>query len=151
MQPHRRRFLEQAEGVRHASDTACAALMDLDHFKRINDEYGHLGGDAVLRATANIIRQQLRTDDLVGRYGGEELVLCLPDSTGEHAMAVAERIRQSLRNTRVQHEGRDIGVTVSIGVAVLKSGESMDSWLARADAAVYESKHHGRDCCTLAQ
>ncbi|BFI95955.1 MAG: ligand-binding sensor domain-containing diguanylate cyclase [Rhodanobacter sp.] len=147
---NRRRFLEQAENVRQASDSACAALLDLDHFKRINDEYGHQGGDAVLRATANVIRDQLRIDDLVGRYGGEELVLCLPNSTSEHAMAVAERIRLSLRNARVRHEGRDIRVTVSIGIALLKPGESMSSWLARADAALYESKRHGRDCCTLA-
>ncbi|MDE2278855.1 MAG: diguanylate cyclase [Xanthomonadaceae bacterium] len=147
---NRRRFLEQAEGVRHASDSACAALLDLDHFKRVNDEHGHLGGDAVLRVAAGIIRQQLRVDDLVGRYGGEELVLCLPNSTSEHAMTVAERIRLSLRDACVQHEGRAIRVTVSIGVAVLKPGESMDSWLARADAALYQSKHRGRDCCTLA-
>jgi diguanylate cyclase (GGDEF)-like protein len=149
---NRRRFLELAEGVRRGAATApaCIALLDLDRFKRVNDEHGHLAGDEVLRSTAGIICQQLRTGDLIGRYGGEELVLCLPNNTGEQAMAIAERIRQSVRGARIWHEGRAIAITVSIGVAELRPGESMTSWLSRADAALYGSKHRGRDCCTLA-
>jgi diguanylate cyclase (GGDEF)-like protein len=149
---NRRRFLKLAEGVRRAagSTPACIALLDLDRFKRINDEYGHLAGDEVLRATAGVICQQLRAGDLVGRYGGEELVLCLPNSSGEQAMATAEQIRHSLRGTRIWHEGRAITITVSIGVAELRPDEGMTSWLSRADSALYASKHRGRDCCTLA-
>jgi len=149
---NRRRFLELAEGVRRYADTApaCIALLDLDRFKRVNDEFGHLAGDAVLRATAGVICQQLRAGDLVGRYGGEELVLCLPNNSGAMAMAIAEQIRVALRGTRTWHEGRAIAITVSIGVAELRPGEGMTSWLSRADAALYESKHRGRDCCTLA-
>jgi diguanylate cyclase (GGDEF)-like protein len=149
---NRRRFLELAEGVRRYADTApaCIALLDLDRFKRVNDEFGHLAGDAVLRATAGVICQQLRAGDLVGRYGGEELVLCLPNNSGAMAMAIAEQIRVALRGTRTWHEGRAITITVSIGVAELRPGEGMTSWLSRADAALYESKHRGRDCCTLA-
>ncbi|MFK2876443.1 diguanylate cyclase [Rhodanobacter hydrolyticus] len=149
---NRRRFLELAEGVRcdASSMPACIALLDLDRFKLVNDEHGHLAGDAVLRTAAGVICQQLRTGDLVGRYGGEELVLCLPNDTSEQAMAVAERIRSKLRSTLIRHEGRAISITVSIGVAELRPGESMNSWLSRADAALYESKHHGRNRCTLA-
>ncbi len=149
---NRRRFLELAEGVRCAAGAApaCIALLDLDRFKRINDEYGHLAGDKVLRATASVICQQLRSGDLIGRYGGEELVLCLPNNTSEQAMAIAERIRQAVRDARTWHEGRAIAITVSIGIAELRPGESMTSWLSRADAALYGSKHRGRDCCMLA-
>lgn len=149
---NRRRFLELAEGVRRYAGNApaCIALLDLDRFKRINDEYGHLAGDEVLRCTAGVICKQLRTGDLIGRYGGEELVLCLPDNSSEQAMAIAELIRLSLRGTRMWYAGRAITITVSIGIAELKPGESMTSWLSRADAALYESKHRGRDCCTLA-
>ncbi|MFK2931439.1 diguanylate cyclase [Dyella agri] len=149
---NRRRFLELAEGVRRTAGAtpACIALLDLDRFKRINDEHGHLAGDAVLRSSTGVICQQLRNGDLIGRYGGEELVLCLPNNPGSHAMAIAEQIRLSLRTSRTWHEGRAITITVSIGIAELKPGESMTSWLSRADTALYESKHRGRDCCTLA-
>lgn len=150
---NRRRFLELAEGVRRKAGPApsCIALLDLDRFKRVNDEHGHLAGDEVLRSTAGVICQQLRGGDLVGRYGGEELVLCLPNSSGEQAMATAEQIRLSLRTSRTWHEGRAITISASIGVAELRPGESMTAWLSRADAALYESKHRGRDCCTLAK
>ncbi|MBD8873821.1 ligand-binding sensor domain-containing diguanylate cyclase [Rhodanobacter sp. DHB23] len=149
---NRRRFLELAEEVRRDANAmpACIALLDLDRFKLVNDEHGHLAGDTVLRTAAGVICQQLRTGDLIGRYGGEELVLCLPNNGSEQAMAVAERIRTRLRSTLIRHEGRAISVTVSIGVAELRTGESMTAWLSRADAALYESKRHGRNRCTLA-
>lgn len=149
---NRRRFLELAEGVRDnaAAMPACIALLDLDRFKLVNDAHGHLAGDAVLRTAAGVICQQLRAGDLVGRYGGEELVLCLTNNSSEQAMAVAERIRTSLRSSSTRYKGHIITITVSIGVAELKPGESMTSWLSRADAALYESKHHGRNRCTLA-
>jgi diguanylate cyclase (GGDEF)-like protein len=149
---NRRRFLEQAEAIRRdgESPVACMALLDLDHFKRVNDTHGHLAGDAVLRSAAGVICQHLRTGDLVGRYGGEELVICLPGADAEQAMAVAERIRTSLRATRIWHEGQALHITASFGIAPLQPGESMASWLSRADAALYESKRRGRDCCTVA-
>lgn len=149
---NRRRFLEQAEAIRRDGEApvACMVLLDLDHFKRVNDEHGHLAGDAVLRSAAGVICQHLRTGDLVGRYGGEELVLCLPGANAEQAMVVAERIRISLRATRVSHEGQVLSITASFGIAQLQPGENMPSWLARTDAALYESKHRGRDCCTVA-
>lgn len=149
---NRRRFLELAEDVRRNAGAApaCIALLDLDRFKRVNDELGHLAGDAVLRSITGVICRQLRAGDLIGRYGGEELVLCLPNNSGEQAMAIAERIRLSMRASRTWHEGRAITITVSIGIAELRPGESMTSWLSRADTALYDSKHRGRDCCTLA-
>lgn len=149
---NRRRFLELAEVIRRdeTMPVASMVLLDLDHFKRVNDTHGHLAGDAVLRATAEVIGQYLRREDLVGRYGGEELVMCLPGLAASEALAVAERIRLALRGTRIQHEDQTITVTASIGVAELKPGEGMNAWLSRADAALYASKRRGRDGCTLA-
>lgn len=149
---NRRRFLELAEEVRRGAGAkpACIALLDLDRFKQVNDEHGHLAGDAVLRTAAGVVCQQLRAGDLVGRYGGEELVVCLPNNNSEQAMAIAERIRTTLRSTLIRHDGRAITITASIGIAELRAGENMTSWLSRADAALYESKHLGRNRCTLA-
>lgn len=149
---NRRRFFELAEEVlRNAGTTPVSiALLDLDRFKLVNDKHGHLAGDEVLRTAAGVICQQLRSGDLVGRYGGEELVLCLPNNAGWQAMAITERIRTALRSTLIRHQGRAISITVSIGIAELKPGESMTAWLSRADAALYTSKHQGRNRCTLA-
>jgi diguanylate cyclase (GGDEF)-like protein len=148
----RRRFLELAEGVRlRATDGgACIALLDLDRFKQVNDTYGHLAGDAVIRSASEAILSQCREGDLVGRYGGEELVVCLPDGTLEQGMAVAERIRQTLCDHPVVYEGQTIPMTVSIGVATYRSAETLSQWLSRADSALYEAKHAGRNRCVKA-
>ena len=149
---NRRRFLELAGGeFELAKDRSlCIALFDLDRFKRINDTYGHLAGDAVIRCAIEVIRQHCRQGDLVGRYGGEEFVLCLPDTRLPHALDIAERIRDELATAVVMHEGSSIGVTVSIGVAALRPGESIEQWLSRADKALYEAKHEGRNRCVTA-
>ncbi|MFC4526875.1 ligand-binding sensor domain-containing diguanylate cyclase [Dyella halodurans] len=149
---NRRRFFALAEEVRQAAPDggACIALLDLDHFKQINDGHGHLAGDAVIRAACAAILQQCREDDLVGRYGGEELVICLPGGTLAQGMAVAERIRLAVAEQHAVHEGRPIAVTASIGVAAYRAGESLSQWLSRADEALYQAKHAGRNRCVAA-
>ncbi|WP_238481090.1 ligand-binding sensor domain-containing diguanylate cyclase [Dyella telluris] len=144
---NRRRVLELAEEVRarSADGQACIALLDLDRFKRINDNYGHLAGDAVIRHACRIMQEQSRDDDATGRYGGEELLTCLPDSTLEQGMAAAERIRQALEAQPLSYDGHTIPVTVSIGVAAYRAGETLSQWLTRADGALYEAKHGGRN------
>lgn len=148
----RRRVLELAEEVRlHARDgSACIALLDLDRFKQVNDTFGHLAGDAVIRRASEAIQAHCGEGDLAGRYGGEELVVCLPNGTLEEGMAVAERIRQTLCDNPVVYEGQTIEVTVSIGVAAYRAGESLSQWLSRADSALYEAKRAGRNRCTEA-
>ncbi|WP_445146994.1 ligand-binding sensor domain-containing diguanylate cyclase [Dyella sp. Tek66A03] len=149
---NRRRFFALAEAVRAAAPDggACIALLDLDHFKQINDSYGHLAGDAVIRGACAAILQQCREVDLVGRYGGEELVICLPGISLEHGMAVAERIRQAIAEQHAIYEGRAIEVTASIGVAAYRAGETLSQWLSRADEALYQAKHAGRNRCVAA-
>jgi len=125
-------------------------MFDLDHFKAINDTYGHLAGDAVIRTAIKVIRQHSRQGDLVGRYGGEEFVLCLPGTEPEQAMATGERICRVLEASCVMHDGKSIHATVSIGIAQLRGDESIEQWLARADKALYEAKDAGRNQCVLA-
>jgi diguanylate cyclase (GGDEF)-like protein len=149
---NRRRFLELAGAERDlaAGRPICMALFDLDHFKQVNDTYGHLAGDAVIRTAVKVIRQHSRQGDLVGRYGGEEFVLCLPGTEATDAMATGARICQMLQSTSVMHDGRNIAVTISIGIAQLRDGESIEQWLARADKALYQAKDNGRNQCVLA-
>lgn len=150
---NRRRLLEMAEGIRRLAcdGNACIALLDLDHFKQVNDSYGHLAGDQVIRVVCDILLQHCREGDVVGRYGGEELLVCLPDGTLEQGMAVAERIREALASSPVTHEDQTIVITASIGVAAWRDGETLSQWLTRADGALYEAKHDGRNRCVAAR
>lgn len=149
---NRRRFLELAGRMRkHARPGhACMALLDLDRFKRVNDTYGHLAGDAVIRTAAEVLRTHCSQNTLVARFGGEELVACLPDITLEEAMATIERVRATLAREPVVHRRSQIRVTASIGVAALREGESLEQWLSRADDALYLAKRNGRNRCAEA-
>lgn len=121
-------------------------LADVDHFKNINDTYGHLVGDAVLRALAAEMRQQVRESDFVGRFGGEEFVILLSGTTAEEACQVAERVRRGTGVVRVLTNDTLVGVTISIGVAVLGShGGDLSELLDAADRALYRAKRAGRD------
>ncbi|MGW5720234.1 diguanylate cyclase [Amycolatopsis sp. NPDC003865] len=127
----------------------CGILMlDLDHFKRVNDTYGHLAGDEVLRAVAGAVRDEVRVYDAVGRFGGEEFVVLLPGIGRVHSVAVAERIRDAVAALAVvAADGTRIaGLSVSIGVAVHPdAGRGVDEVLGAADKAVYAAKNAGRD------
>jgi diguanylate cyclase (GGDEF)-like protein len=127
--------------------TALSLLMaDLDHFKRVNDTHGHLAGDAVLAATAGIVMQFLRSIDVAGRYGGEEIVVVLPQTDLEGAVALAERVRGAVEANECElGDGRRAAVTVSVGVAQLQRGEEVGDLIAAADAALYTAKSAGRN------
>lgn len=117
-------------------------LLDIDHFKKINDEHGHGVGDDVLIDLVALLKQNTRKSDQLFRYGGEEFVLLLPGVDGIGLKAVMNNLQQVLRKY-MKHPGGS--VTASFGVALLEHGEGVDSWLARADAALYEAKETGRD------
>ena len=116
---------------------------DLDHFKSINDQYGHITGDQVLAGAAAAFKSQSRPYDLAVRYGGEELILVLPGTTTDGAIAIAERIRKEIADLTVPGCPRQI--TISLGVAGWKSGEAPEAFVARADAALYSAKSTGRN------
>jgi diguanylate cyclase (GGDEF)-like protein len=119
-------------------------MVDLDHFKRINDTYGHAAGDEVLRAVAATMRATLRDTDIIGRVGGEEFLILLPDAADQDARAVVERLRDSLRLIRTAHV--ESGVTASFGIAMWEPGDAAaDTLTNRADHAMYRAKDAGRD------
>jgi diguanylate cyclase (GGDEF)-like protein len=122
-------------------------MLDIDHFKRINDRYGHLAGDAVLREVAAVIRESTRAEDLVARFGGEEFVVALPVSVPDLATERAERIRLNLTERRIVADGQEIQVTASIGLAFAPPGRSRNQMalIIAADQALYKAKAEGRN------
>ena len=122
-------------------------MLDLDHFKRFNDTYGHQGGDALLRELGAMLQRSIRGGDIACRYGGEEFTLILPEVTSADAGQRAEHLREAVKTLRAQHHRQPLGpVTVSAGVATYpENGSSGDAVLRAADAALYQAKAGGRD------
>ena len=151
----RRGFMSEAGRRLQMADRRDASLallyVDLDRFKQINDGFGHATGDAVLHEFARVALEGVRDDDVVARIGGEEFVILLGDTPIEGAKRVAERIRTEFRGVAVQGLPDDFAVTLSVGIAASKRGEDLETFMARADAALYEAKAAGRDCVRLHQ
>jgi diguanylate cyclase len=147
-----RRAFERAVGelAHETAGMANAALLliDIDHFKGVNDTYGHLFGDKVLRAVAHVLQANIKGRDLVARMGGEEFAILFVQATASGALAVAEQIRTAVAQGRVRSvAGEDLtgAVTVSAGLAVSLSGDSLENLIERADSALYEAKRSGRN------
>ena len=143
-----RRRLEQAleeeiSRVGRSGAKLSVLMADLDHFKRVNDAYGHGAGDKVLETFGDILRGNTRPTDVLGRYGGEEFVVLLPNTAREQAVTSAERLRMILASTLIAPLAEPI--TVSIGAVEFVPGESSDEFLHRVDEALYEAKHSGRN------
>ena len=128
-------------------DTPLAiSMLDIDHFKNINDTYGHPVGDEVLQRLAGELRQRIRQPDTIGRYGGEEFLVILPHSTLQAAIEQAERLCRHVRSLLIKSKGPEISLTISIGIAQYKTHkEDWQTFLSRADAALYQAKNNGRD------
>ena len=140
---------ELERGVRSGRGTG-VLLIDLDHFKNVNDTYGHLSGDAVLKKTASRISIALRSYDVVGRYGGEEFIVVLSQCNRETLVPLAERIRQAVAESPVSAEGFEIPVTASIGGTSCARALDEFALLATADSALYEAKRSGRNRAVIA-
>jgi len=151
---NRRIFYTEAEkqmSIAHRYHRPAAVLMmDLDHFKNVNDQYGHHTGDEVLKNFSSICQQAKRHTDVIGRTGGEEFAVFMPETDLDDAIRLAERIGDHTRKAMVHVDANDVHYTVSIGVAVLKPGETkIDEFLSRADKALYQAKESGRDCVRI--
>ncbi|WP_313338085.1 sensor domain-containing diguanylate cyclase [Stutzerimonas nitrititolerans] len=143
--------LDYARHRRYDSQAALV-MFDIDHFKAINDNYGHQAGDAVIQQVAGLIRENLRDSDVAGRYGGEEFVVLLPDTDKEGALMFAERLRYVVEACEVRHEQHRIRFTISLGVADLSAPSNGHAQLIEwADSALYASKSAGRNRVTLHQ
>ncbi len=146
----RRHFLERlneevARSKRHKLNLSLL-MLDIDHFKQCNDTYGHLVGDIILKEFAKIMKEHVRLIDLIGRYGGEEFVIALPDTNKSSAASVAERLRQSIENYRFKAYDEVIRTTVSIGLAAYPDdGSDVPTLIDRADQALYKAKEEGRN------
>ncbi len=131
-------------------ETSVLAMFDIDHFKRINDNYGHPAGDEVIRRVAQLAVQCKRESDIAGRYGGEEFGVILVDTDLEGAAHFAERLRRAVEATVVEYDGNEIRFTVSIGLAInVPQQDSYTQWLEQADQALYKSKQGGRNKVSL--
>ncbi len=151
---YNRRFFQQtlerefARSKRHKTNLSLA-LFDIDHFKNINDNYGHQFGDKVLAEIAKIIKSSLRKTDYVTRYGGEEIIIVLPDTNIEQSIIPIERIREKIEQTDFKYKNKTIKVTISCGLSdVTKDVNSQEEFLSRADKSLYESKRTGRNKTT---
>jgi len=141
-----RRLTTEIAHRKEDGSTFCILMFDLDRFKRVNDHYGHLIGDKVLKTIAEILQQGLREHDIVARFGGEEFVAVLPGFRSEAAMAVAERIRANCRDTYViAPNGDRIQLSTSVGVTEYEAGEAIEATLNRADESLYKAKELGRN------
>ncbi len=136
--------------ARRMNRTFCCMMLDLDHFKQVNDTYGHPVGDQVLKEFARRCKSSVREIDLVGRYGGEELVILLPEADREPAMQIAERLRTSIAAKPFKVLDGEITITVSIGIAEKnESTPQLETLIACADQAMYCAKHRGRNCIAM--
>jgi diguanylate cyclase (GGDEF)-like protein len=148
---HNRRFLEEyvetlvATAKRHQTSLAIL-LLDLDYFKMVNDTHGHDAGDAVLKAIAELLKQNVRASDLVIRFGGEEFLILLPDTNGEAALKVADKIRLTVEQHKFRIAGGELKKTISVGVALFpEDSETFWQTLKYADVALYRAKDEGRN------
>ena len=138
---------EVSRSIRFGQPLA-TVMMDIDHFKDINDRFGHALGDDALRSFVKLVSGQLRTCDVLGRWGGEEFALMLPSTTARAAFEVAERIRLAVKAApfSMEEDGNPIHLSVSAGVTDLRDGDTVDTMLDRADQALYAAKSDGRNC-----
>jgi len=144
------RLREESERVRRYTRPLCLALLDIDHFKRINDDYGHEVGDQVLIEIARVMEAELRDHDLCGRWGGEEFLVLMPETDAERAALVTERLRRALEALVVRANDEPLSVTVSIGLAELQREENYSKAINRADVALLKAKRSGRNRCERA-
>ena len=140
------RLFEEEQRAKRSSQPLCLMMMDLDKFKRVNDTYGHHAGDQVLKRFAQIARKAIRATDVIGRYGGEEFVVVLPNTNAKMGLEVAERLRKQVEEDIILLEdGQELSATVSIGFAEMVASESSGSMIERADVAMYKAKESGRN------
>jgi diguanylate cyclase (GGDEF)-like protein len=151
---NRRTFVElsgkEAVRARRRGSLTSVLMMDIDHFKRVNDTYGHAVGDLVIKTLAEAATKSLRPTDILARYGGEEFVITLPETDAEVAHRVAERLRATFEQQVVPADGAEVRFTVSIGIVTFATGISIAEAMERADQALYRAKQNGRNRVEIA-
>jgi diguanylate cyclase len=136
---------QEIMGFQRYSRPTALAIVDIDHFKNVNDTYGHRTGDGVLRILSGVMKKEIREIDVLARYGGEEFALILPHTSYEQALEVSERIRRKVEESRFTYKGKPFSVTISIGVGTLKAEDTLETYVERVDQALYRAKNSGRN------
>jgi len=144
---YEKRIDEEFKRWQRFKQSTCIAAWDVDHFKRINDTYGHPAGDKVLRAVAECLAGRIRGTDFLARYGGEEFVMILSGTAIDDAMRLCDEIRTAVSRLKLHFRGTPLALTISSGVTALQAGDSISSGFERADKALYQAKERGRNCC----
>ena len=145
--PNRRSFITRTNKLRETTPEGAVFILDADHFKRINDTYGHAAGDACLQAIAQTLLTSTMESDVIGRLGGEEFAVFLPAADQAKVTSFGDRLTKEIRTqleTETHSEKRQVALTMSIGAAYAKSGQTLDHLLSRADTALYDAKDAGR-------
>ena len=151
---HNRRYIldrisEKLPEIRRHQLDCCVVIMDVDHFKQVNDNYGHTAGDDVLRTTAQLLTRELRHGDVIARYGGEEFLILLPMTELASAQLLVERLRSIIEKQTHILDGNRVTVTASFGITQFYSQDTADKMIDRADKALYQAKMAGRNCVKL--
>jgi diguanylate cyclase (GGDEF)-like protein len=146
---NRRYIMELLENEKNRSSRGgelfCLAMLDIDHFKNVNDNHGHQAGDEVLRGVAILMKDTMRNSEFCGRYGGEEFLILLTQTDIKGALLFAERVRTNIENARFPEIGEDFKVTVSIGLSEYRISEDVEATISRSDEALYRAKNGGRN------
>jgi diguanylate cyclase (GGDEF)-like protein len=133
-----------------STNVSCLVMLDIDHFKKVNDKYGHIVGDEVIRHLAKLASLHVRETDICGRYGGEEFAVILADTTLENGQVFAERLREEVEKSIVKYNDIELSYTISVGVAeITPTFKNHEAWIEAADVALYQSKANGRNKVTL--
>lgn len=143
------RMKQECERWRRYARPTVLSIWDVDHFKRINDRYGHNAGDNVLKILGRLLKKHTRKSDFIARFGGEEFMMLLPETDIEVAYAVAEKLRQLIAASKFMYHGQPVPVTISCGLAEFVADDEPDKVFQRADVALYEAKQVGRNCCRI--
>ncbi len=141
------RVVQEYQRWRRYGSPLVLSIWDVDHFKRVNDSYGHQAGDKVLRVIATLLKSQTRVTDFICRYGGEEFIMLLPETELASALSCVEKVRATVENAEFHHRGARVKVTVSCGVAQFRGEDIVEDVFNRADQALYAAKRAGRNCC----
>jgi diguanylate cyclase len=148
---YEQRLQEEIARYRRFAIPLVLVVWDVDHFKSVNDSFGHRSGDKVLRTIANVLADGIRKTDFVARYGGEEFVQLMTGSSLEQCAPVAEKLRAAIESTGFHFRDRAVTITASCGLAEYHDGETGEQWFERADNALYTAKQEGRNRCKVAK